>query len=68
MALKAKNGLMYHHGEESLGHISTALLSCASRLQKAFSAPPQGMSDNSGPFGCKFKVDDVSDVEKANQH
>jgi hypothetical protein len=66
VTLEAKNVLTCC-GKESMSDLSKTFLTCTSWYQQAFSTPPQIMS-NSGPFRYKFKVDDINDVEKEDQH
>jgi hypothetical protein len=54
-------------GEESMSDLSTTLLAFASRHQPFQHIHVESLV-NRGPFWYKFKVDDTSDFEKADQH
>jgi hypothetical protein len=66
--LKVKNVPACCHCEESMSDLSTTLSLVPHSINKPFQHLHIERLINSGPFGCKFKVDYTPDVEREAQH
>jgi hypothetical protein len=68
VTLEAKNTPAHCRGEESMSDLSQLSSLAPHGINKPFLHLHVECLINSGSFGYKFKVDDTSDVKKANQH